>query len=129
MEEELKDVVQEANALAPNWGATIFQSANEMAANSMIRKKMDEVQVQAKADREWWDRKRKETQEEFMRELDEGSTVTKGDKTSTVPAALGNLVSRPSTAGTSDEDSVLVESGGPTTGGVKGPSKKKKAKK
>lgn len=54
MEEELRDVVMEANALAPNWGQTIFQSANEIAANTMLRKRLDDITNQTEAEKEWW---------------------------------------------------------------------------
>ncbi|MCJ1391723.1 translocation protein S66 [Xylographa bjoerkii] len=136
MEEELKDVVQEANALAPNWGATIFQSANEMATNAVIRKRVEEVQAQAKLDREWWDRKRETTRTEFMKELDidDEKVAEKGSDRGTGTSTPAR-VSRPMTAGGekgSDEDTVLVESGGPTTpGGTVGKAgaKKRKGKK
>ena len=96
-----------------------------MATNAITRQRIDEIQAQAKVDREWWDRKRASIQTEFMKELDEGS-----------------VASRPVTAGGekigSDEDTVLVEGGGPTTttpsaagsaGGVGKGGKKKKGKK
>ena len=98
-----------------------------MASNAIIRQKVDEIQAQAKVDREWWDKKRASIQSEFMKELDEGTSAS----TST---------SRPTTSGGekigSDEDTVLVEGGGPTSpvppapaGGPKAGSKKKKGKK
>lgn len=43
-----------ANALAPNWGQTIFQSANEIAANTMLRKRLDDITNQTEAEKEWW---------------------------------------------------------------------------
>ncbi|MCJ1478912.1 translocation protein S66 [Lambiella insularis] len=135
MEEELKDVVQEANALAPGWGATIFQSANEMASNAAIRKRVEEMQAQVKMDREWWDQKRATTQAEFMKELEQGGDKS-GEKVAEKPAG----VSRTRTSGGekgSDEDTVLVEGGGPetpTTPGLSGTlgksaGKKRKGKK
>lgn len=54
MEEELRDVVMEANALAPNWGQTIFQSANEIAANTMLRKRLGDITSQAETEKAWW---------------------------------------------------------------------------
>jgi len=71
MEEELRDVVLEANALAPNWGQTIFQSANEIAANTVLRKRLGEITAQTEAEKEWWEKRRASVQEEFMKELDE----------------------------------------------------------
>ncbi|CAG9939227.1 unnamed protein product [Clonostachys rosea f. rosea IK726] len=76
MEEELRDVVTEANALAPNWGQTIFQSANEMAINYKVRNHVDDFQVQARAERQWWDKRRKQIRSEFMKELDDETETT-----------------------------------------------------
>ncbi|KAL7629370.1 Translocation protein S66 [Parahypoxylon ruwenzoriense] len=108
IEEELRDVVTEANALAPGWGQTIFQSANEIAANTMLRTRLDEIESRAAADREWWTKRRETIQKEFMKELDEEST-------------------RGSVKGASDDDGVLVDSGTPAS--THGGSKKKKGKK
>jgi translocation protein SEC66 len=135
MEEELKDVVTEANALAPGWGHSIFQSANEMANNYTVRKRYEEVQAHAKSEREWWDRKRAATQAEFMKELDEGSAAI-SSKASAVTMPARGVSPAPVTlaAGAergSDEDAVLVDAGGPTTPGLGGgkSGKKKKGKK
>ena len=87
MEEELRDVVMEvsnnfiltlqasdnatqANALAPNWGQAIFQSANEIAANTIFRKRLEEIQAQTDSEKEWWEKRRASIQTEFMKELD-----------------------------------------------------------
>ena len=61
---------QQANALAPNWGQTIFQSANEIAANTLLRTKIDEIQAQTVSEKEWWEKRRASVQTEFMKELD-----------------------------------------------------------
>ncbi|KAK8114620.1 preprotein translocase subunit Sec66 [Apiospora kogelbergensis] len=106
IEEELKDVVMEANALAPGWGQTIFQSANEIAANTVLRNRLDEIQNKSAAEKEWWDKRRETIQTEFMKELEEE------------PAKGSTKVS-------SDDDAVLVDSTTPVTT----PSKKKKGKK
>ena len=87
MEEELRDVVMEvrltqsptwpisyklqANALSPNWGQTIFQSANEIAANTQLRKRLEEIQAQTEAEKAWWDKRRESISGEFMKELDQ----------------------------------------------------------
>ncbi|KAI0889993.1 Sec62/63 complex, subunit Sec66 [Annulohypoxylon maeteangense] len=105
IEEELRDVVTEANALAPGWGQTIFQSANEIAANTMLRTKLDEIESRAETDKEWWEKRREAIKKDFMRELDEESS-TKG-----------------SVKG-SDDDAVLVDSGTPAS--TPGGSRKKK---
>lgn len=78
MEAELRDVVLEANALHPNWGQTIFQSANEIAASTMTRKKLDEIQSQLETEKEWWERRRASIQADFMKELDAGAATTPG---------------------------------------------------
>jgi len=113
MEEELRDVVLEANALTPNWGQTIFQSANEIAANTMLRKKLEDIHAQTAAEKQWWEARRASIQSEFMKELDEDATK----------------VSQPSaTKASSDEDAILVEGGGPAVND-KGSIRKKKGKK
>ncbi|KAL3423549.1 preprotein translocase subunit Sec66 [Phlyctema vagabunda] len=75
MEAELRDVVLEANALHPNWGQTIFQSANEIAANAANKKKLDEIQAQLDSEKQWWEKRRASIQAEFMKELETGSTT------------------------------------------------------
>ncbi|KZZ89426.1 Sec62/63 complex, subunit Sec66 [Moelleriella libera RCEF 2490] len=85
MEEELRDVVTEANALAPNWGPTIFQSAHEIAANTRLRERLQEIESQKEAEKQWWEKKRSQISSDFMKELDE-----------------------PTKEGASEEDAVLV---------------------
>jgi translocation protein SEC66 len=99
----------QANALSPKWGQTIFQSANEIAANTQLRKRLDEIQSQAAAEKEWWEKKRATIQSEFMKELD-------GIPTTPAKSSTGK-------AG-SDEDAILVESGGPAVGSMKKKGKK-----
>lgn len=77
MEEELRDVVQEANALAPGWGQIIFQTANEMTQNAKIRENVDEIQSKMEAEKEWWEKRRDQISTDFMKELDEDKTSTK----------------------------------------------------
>jgi len=113
MEEELRDVVTEANALAPNWGQTIFMSANEIAANTVFRKRLDEIQAQTQMEKEWWEKRRASIQTEFMKELD------------APPAATPTKAVAAATKSGSDEDTVLVES--PAVN-EKSSSKRKKGK-
>lgn len=91
-----------------------------MAQNALLRQRVAELQAQAKVDREWWDEKKASIQSEFMKELDEDSAKARP------AAATGDRIA-------SDEDSVLVEAGGPaSTGsvaGTKGGTKKRKGKK
>ncbi|TEA22768.1 Translocation protein sec66 [Colletotrichum sidae] len=105
MEDELRDVVMEANALAPQWGQSIFQSANEIAANTLVRDRLDEIQKTVDQEKEWWEKRRSTIQTEFMKELDES------EKSSTAPPSV-------------DGDAVLVNSSTTST-----PSKKKKGRK
>ncbi|KAI9770294.1 MAG: translocation protein S66 [Geoglossum simile] len=126
IEDELRDVVTEANALHPNWGASIFQTANEMASNIIIRKRVDEIQAKAKAETEWWEKKRATIRSEFMKELNEGPEGT------TASASTTHKQSAPAVTaerGGSDEDTVFVEGGGPAAAGARGSAKKKKGKK
>ncbi|KAI1143402.1 Sec62/63 complex, subunit Sec66 [Hypoxylon sp. FL0543] len=106
IEEELRDVVTEANALAPGWGQTIFQSANEIAANTLLRTRLEEIENRASADKEWWEKRREAIKKEFLKELEEDSS-TKG-----------------STKTASDDEGVLVDSGTPAA--TPSGSKKKK---
>ncbi|ESZ99255.1 translocation protein (sec66)-like protein [Sclerotinia borealis F-4128] len=116
MEEELRDV---ANALAPNWGQTIFQSANEIAANTMLRKKLDDVQAKTASEKEWWEKRRASIQAEFMKELDEEAEAKTSKITS--PTKAISVVS--------DEDAILVQRGGPAASEQGSPNRRKKGKK
>jgi translocation protein SEC66 len=116
----------QANAFAPNWGQTIFQSANEMAQNALFRKQIEEQQSSAKEEREWWNRKKASIQEDFMKELEEGADSSKMGKKAA--GAQGATNPSPAEKLGSDDDTVLVEGGGPAVGGggVGGSTKKKK---
>ncbi|KAF2801857.1 uncharacterized protein BDZ99DRAFT_504334 [Mytilinidion resinicola] len=118
IEEELRDVVSEANAFSPNWGQTIFQSASEMAQNAQIRTRITEIQGQASAEKEWWEKRKADISSGLMKELDEEKT--------TKPALASNPSSnsaKPAAAKIgSDDDAVLVDS---PAGGPKGKNKKK----
>ncbi|KAL2436737.1 hypothetical protein ABEF95_013711 [Exophiala dermatitidis] len=75
LELELKDVVAEANALAPNWGLSIFQSANEMVQNKILRDKLDAVRATLPAEKEAWEAQRERSRREL---LGEGEPTAKG---------------------------------------------------
>lgn len=90
----------QANALAPNWGPTIFQSAHEIAANTRLRASLGEIEAQKAAEKAWWEKRRGQIQSEFMKELDESEKSSTRD-------------------GASEDDAVLVDT----------PSKGKKGKK
>ncbi|KAI7522098.1 hypothetical protein KC316_g19315, partial [Hortaea werneckii] len=130
MEAEVKDVVNEANAFAQGWGQIIFQSANEMNQNRILRERLDEIRAQLPSERTWWDQKRAGIQSEFMKELE-----LDGQQ----PAEAENKSAGEKKTGSSDDDAVLVDAGGPTQaqgqgGGESGGSggggaKKRKGKK
>ncbi|KAI0872094.1 Sec62/63 complex, subunit Sec66 [Hypoxylon argillaceum] len=105
IEEELRDVVNEANALAPGWGQVIFQSANEITANTVLRTRLEEIEGRTEADKEWWEKRRETIKEDFMKELEEDSA--KG-----------------SSKAVSDDEAVHVELNTPAS--TPGSSKKKK---
>lgn len=102
----------QANALAPGWGNTIFQSANEMAANAVLRTRLDEIQEKTEAEKEWWERRREAIRQDFEKELNEEEQQQQAAH---------------STKAGSDEDGVLVDSGSASVPST--PGKKKKGKK
>lgn len=122
MEEELRDVVMEANALVPNWGQHIFQSANEIAGNTILRKKVDDIQAQTDAEKEWWEKRRATISSDFMKELDAETPSLAS------PAATEGSSSKAPSVSTTDEDTVLVDAETPS-GTPSAASKKKKGKK
>jgi translocation protein SEC66 len=107
----LTDKIVQANALSPNWGHSIFQSANEIAANTMLRKQLDVIQSQTDAEKEWWEKRREGISRDFMKELDvePAETSPQGTKAS------------------SEDEPVLVDTDTPSA--TPSSSKKKKAKK
>lgn len=92
--------MQQANALAPNWGQTIFQNANEIAANGLFHTSLDQIQSKTAAEKEWWEKRRAAISSDFMKELEEDKQAPPSD------------------------DGVLIDAGLPAEGG-----KKKKGKK
>lgn len=123
LEIELKDVVSEANALAPGWGQMIFQSANEMVQNKILRDRLEVVKATLPAEKERWEAQR----EKSRRELEGESVVASSQQPVVEPAAEKTMK-----AGSSDEDGVIVETPAAevsSTGGGGGKNKKKKGKK
>ena len=121
MELELRDVVEEANALAAGWGQVIFQSASECAHNELVRKKLREVEEGRLEEREGWVRRKESVKEGFLRELDAAAAVPAVEKNEVVAAEKVKT-------GSSDEEAVMVEKdvAAPVTPGS---AKKKKGKK
>ncbi|KAI9834767.1 MAG: hypothetical protein M1819_002853 [Sarea resinae] len=110
IEEELRDVVTEANAFAPGWGSTIFQTANEMVHQKIVRDKIEEVQKTKVEEGLWWEKRRQNIQEEFLKELDGGEESAKEkEREKAVAAPTGTTTG-------SEEDGVLVENGTGTPG-------------
>jgi translocation protein SEC66 len=146
LEIEIKDVMNEANALAPQWGNHIFQSANEMVNNKMLRDKLDVIKATLPAEKERWDAQRETARRELEGEGSVSSVSKQGGQVKTQTQAQAHAVeAQPApektikAAGSSDEDGVIVESpavevptvttGGGGGGGGGGKSKKKKGKK
>ncbi|CRG92195.1 Translocation protein sec66 [Talaromyces islandicus] len=129
MEDEVRDVVQEANAYYPNWGQIIFQSAREMDQNTLFRQRIDDYQSKADEERQWWDRKKASIQEGFMKELEEEEKAPAPAAAATPNKAV-EAATTTTTAGVSDDDGVLVESEIPSvSSGTSSVKKKKKGKK
>ena len=103
--------MRQANAFAPNWGQTIFQSANEMNQNLILKNQVAEIQGKLEGEKSWWENRRASIQSDFMKELE----------TDGKPAA-----STQRRTGSDSDDAVLVETGGPV--GDQG-ARKRKAKK
>ena len=68
--------ITQANGLTPNWGQTIFQSANEIASGAVFRGRLDEIQGQLESEKEWWEKRRASVQSDATKELDTPSTST-----------------------------------------------------
>ena len=70
---------RQANALLPGWGQIIFQSANEIAANKVLRDRLEEIEAQLEHDKEWWDKRRGDVktapkEEEQQQPADDGAS-------------------------------------------------------
>ncbi|KAK4139053.1 Pre protein translocase subunit Sec66-domain-containing protein [Dichotomopilus funicola] len=130
MEEELRDVVMEANALVPGWGQIIFQSANEIAANRAMRERVEEIEAQTARDKEWWEKRRTNVKSAFMKELDaEAAAAAAADTAAAAGAASAtpSIGGPGSVAGSADSEPVLVEKN--TSSASSSPASKKKGKK
>lgn len=107
-----------------------------MANNAVLRKRLEEHQSKVDEEQAWWDRKRANIQESFMKQLDEESAASnaaeaRGSGSAPKAATVGSRSAASSVAGDrvgSDEDAVLVEAGGPAAAGGSKAGKKKKGK-
>lgn len=93
----------------------IFQSANEINQNILVKQKIADMQSQLESEKVWWENKKAGIQSQFMQELEGNERPT----SSAGPKKNG-----------SDDDAVIVESGGPAQaqGGGGGGGKKKNKK-
>lgn len=105
----------QANAFSPQWGQVIFQSANEINQNRILKERIAELQEKVDAEKAWWEKKRAGISSEFLKELEEEG----GDLRATQAAAVANTPKKTSC----DDDAVLVEAGGPDS--AQGSAKKK----
>jgi len=101
----------QANAFAPNWGQTIFQSANEMNQNIVLKNHIATIQAKLEPEKSAWEARRTDIQSNFMKELDMNGTAAEN---------------APRKTGSESDDAVLVDAGGPA---LDQGSKKKKGKK
>lgn len=128
---EVQDVIKEAEALQTGWGQVIFQSANEMVNNAMLRERLKAVEGTIAAEKAAWER----TREQARRELEDGDgVVSQKPAVATQPPASAPVMAvggLEKTVG-SDEEGVIVDSpadGAAAQGGGGGKNKKKKGKK
>ncbi|KAG9255110.1 Sec62/63 complex, subunit Sec66 [Emericellopsis atlantica] len=80
MQAELQDVVREANALSPQWGQIIFQSANEILLNDRMKEQIDEIQDTVESEKAWWAKRKEEIGSELIKELDESEKSSTTDE-------------------------------------------------
>ena len=143
LEEEVRDVVNEANALANNWGQIIFQSANEMVNREILAERLAIIKSEEAQEKQKWETFKVERRQNALKELGEevSSSDDEDEKSkgkdqagSALKAGIDATVKKveaimkgTSVSG-SDEDAVLVEkeAASTTTGTSSTPSKKKK---
>ncbi|KAK5140914.1 Translocation protein S66 [Rachicladosporium monterosium] len=100
MEAEVKDVVNE---------------------NLLIKQRMAEIQDTLESEKAWWDKKRAVIQSHFMKELEEADGKPAEEAKAADAAPVPNKKN-----GSSDDDAVIVEAGGPAQAqGGSGKGKKK----
>jgi translocation protein SEC66 len=143
LELELKDVVAEANALSGSggqggtWGQSIFQSANEMVQNQMLREKLEGIKAGLPAEKERWDKARESARRELLGEEVDAAPANVAKVSVPVQPVEQVPVTAKATTTSSDEDGVIVETpavdavslGAGGAGGGGGKNKKKKSKK
>ncbi|KAJ1331141.1 translocation protein SEC66 [Microdochium nivale] len=133
VEEELKDVVAEANALYPGWGQIIFQSANEINARAALTDKLNEIEAKTQSETEWWEKRRATIEKDFVHELNNEAGTAAAPVATTMPESVIDVTpatdsSAKGSVVTSDDEAVLVDAGGPVTSAPPTPSGGKKKK-
>lgn len=112
MEAELREVVEEANALSAGpvpWGQYIFQSASEIVGREILEKQLEKVEEGRQEEKEGWIRRRENVREGFLKELgvDEVGPQEEAAAASPEKKEKGG-------SGSEDAESpVMVEGGGP----------------
>lgn len=133
VEEELKDVVSEANALHPGWGQIIFQSANEINARASLMDKLEEIEAKTESEKEWWEKRRATIEKDLVQELDNEAGTAAAPAATTTPVPTTTVTpatDSPAKASVvaSDDEAVLVDAGVPTASAPPTPSGGKKKK-
>ncbi|OAA63679.1 translocation protein [Niveomyces insectorum RCEF 264] len=122
MEDELRDVVMEANALVPNWGQIIFQTANAIAGNEALKKKLDALQDEVEGEKAWWAKRRASIERGLLSEVEaeSGGKTTKKPATATTASTTTTTTTTTPTAASStksiESDTVLVDAPAPANG-------------
>lgn len=104
--------------MVPGWGQTIFQSANEITANTVLRTRLKEIDARAEEERKAYPKYLKQKEGE-QKDSTATSTTTESKEDST----------KGSVKAVSDDDGVHVELTTPSTAATPSSKKKKKGKK
>lgn len=111
----------QANAFVPGWGQVIFQSANEINQNRLLKERTAEIQAKLEGEKSWWEQKRAGAKTELLSELG----LEDDEQSSKVVESQPKKTS-------SDDEAVLVEADaeGPSGSNAgQGSVKKRKGKK
>lgn len=111
----------QANAFVPGWGQVIFQSANEINQNRLLKERTAEIQAKLEGEKSWWEQKRAGTKSELLSELGLEDDSGFAERAKAQPKKAN-----------SDDEAVLVEADaeGPSGSNVgQGSVKKRKGKK
>lgn len=70
---------KQAEAFQQGWGQIIFQSANEINQNRLLKERVNEIQGKTEAEKSWWENKRSTIKSELMKELEVDDDDSVGD--------------------------------------------------